>query len=85
VQFEGEGETEDFAWFPAWALIAEPARANATRLAQHGADTSAERCAWLVLNLLLLERQGRHADIIDGRRKLRAVHPRLFELYMRSR
>jgi hypothetical protein len=55
------------------------------RLAQHGADTPAERCAWLVLNLLLLERQGRPADIIDGRRKLRAAHPRLFELYMRSR
>lgn len=85
AQFEGDGETGDFAWFPAWTLIAEPGWASAMRLAQHGADTPAERCAWLVLNLLLLERQGRHADIIDGRRKLRAAHPGLFELYMRSR
>jgi hypothetical protein len=85
AQFEGDGETGDFAWFPAWTLIAEPGWASAMRLAQHGADTPAERCAWLVLNLLLLERQGRHTDIIDGRMKLRAAHPGLFELYMRSR
>lgn len=85
AQYEGDGEAGDFAWFPAWALIAEPGWATVMRLAQHGPDTPAERCAWLVLNLLLLERQGRHTDIIDGRRKLRAAHPRLFELYMRSR
>ena len=85
AQFEGDGEAEDFAWFPAWTLIAEPGWANVMRLAQHGAGTPAERCAWQMFNLLLLERQGRHADIIDGRRKLRAAHPRLFELYMRSR
>lgn len=85
AQFEGDGEAGDFAWFPAWALIAEPRWASAMRLAQHGADTPAERGAWLVLNLLLLERQGRHTEVIDGRRKLRAAHPALFDLYMRSR
>ncbi len=85
AQFEGDGETGDFAWFPAWTLIAEPGWAGALRLAQHGAGTPAERCAWLVLNLLLLERQGRHTEIIDGRRKLRAAHLGLFELYMRRR
>lgn len=85
AQYEGEGEADDFAWFPAWALVAEPGWASAMRLAQPGADTPAERCARQVLNLLLLERQGRHAEIIDGRRSLRVLHPRLFDLYMRSR
>lgn len=85
AEFEGEGEAGDFAWFPAWALIAEPGKAIAMRLAQPGANTLAERCAWQVLNLILLEHQGRHADIIEGRRNLRDMHPRLFDLYMRRR
>ena len=85
AQFEGDSEADDFAWFPAWVLVAEPGWAGAMRLAQPGADTPAERCSRQVLNLLLLERQGRHAEFIDGRRSLRALHPRLFDLYMRSR
>lgn len=85
AEFEGDGEPEDFAWFPAWVLIAESRWAAAMRLAQPGANTPAERCAWQVLNLLALERQGRHAEIIEGRRKLRDTHRLLFDLYMRSR
>jgi hypothetical protein len=85
AEFEGDGEPGDFAWFPAWALIAEPRWAAATRLAQHGANTQAERCAWQLLNLLALERQGRHAELIEGRRKLRDSNQGLFEFYMRSR
>lgn len=85
AQFEGEGNAEDFAWFPAWTLIAEPGWAGATRLAQSGDDTAAERCARQVLNLLLLERQGRHSEIVEGRRTLRALHPFLFDFYMQRR
>jgi hypothetical protein len=85
AEFEGDGEPGDFAWFPACALIAESRWAAAMRLAQPGANTPAERCAWQVLNLLALERQGRHAEIIESRRKLRDTHRLLFDLYMRSR
>ncbi len=84
-QFEGEGDADDFAWFPAWVLVAQPGWASAMRTAQPGADKPAERCARQVLNLLLLERQGRHADVIEGRRRLRALNPRLFDLYLRTR
>jgi hypothetical protein len=85
AEFEGESDAEDFAWFPVLTLIAEPRWAAAMRLAQPGADTPAERCARQLLNLLLLERQGRHTEIIEGRRNLRTLHPLLFDLYMRSR
>lgn len=85
AEFEGEGAAEDFAWFPAWALITAPHLAAAMRLAQHGADTPPERGAWQLLGLLSLERQGRQSDLIEGRKKLRALHPHLFDLYMRTR
>lgn len=85
ADFEGEGAEEDFAWFPAWALISAPRLATAMRLAQHGADTPPERGAWQLLGLLSLERQGRRSDLIEGRKKLRALHPHLFDLYMRTR
>lgn len=85
ADFEGEGTAEDFAWFPAWALITAPHLATAMRLAQRGADTPPERGAWTLLGLLSLERQGRQTDLIEGRRKLRALHPPLFDLYMRTR
>ena len=82
---EGEGTAEDFAWFPAWALIPAPHLATAMRLAHRGADTPPERGAWQLLGLLSLERHGRQTDLIEGRRKLRALHPHLFDLYMRTR
>jgi hypothetical protein len=85
AEFEGDGEPGDFAWFPAWALIAQPQWAAATGLAQPGANTPAERCARQLLNLLALERRGLHAKLIEGRRKLRDINASLFELYMRSR
>lgn len=85
AEFEGEGEPEDFGWFPAWTLIAEPHWAVGLRLAQAGAGTPAERCARQVLGLLVLERQGRHTELIEGRKRLRDLHRPLFDLYMRSR
>jgi hypothetical protein len=85
AEFEAEGAEDDFAWFPAWALIAERGLAHGLRLAQAGADTAAERCARIVLGLLLLERQGRHGELLEGRKKLREAHPRLFARYMKDR
>lgn len=85
TEFEGEGTAEDFKWFPTWALIADSQRAEGLRQAQDGAQTTPERCARLVVGLLTLECQGRHADLIAGRQKLRAVHPALFARYMQDR
>jgi hypothetical protein len=84
-EFEGEGGADDFAWFPAWALVADSRLAQGMRLAQGGANTRPERCARIVLGLLSLERQGSHAELIDGRRKLREASPALFARYMQDR
>lgn len=85
ADFEGDGEGEDFAWFPAWTLIAAPQWASAVRLAQAGANTPPERAARQMLNLLALERQGQHAKLIESRAALRAISAPLFEHYMRTR
>lgn len=72
----------DFAWFPAWALIVEPHRGAAARLAQPGANAAPERAARQVLSLLSLERQGLHTKLIEGRASLREKNARLFECQM---
>ena len=36
ADFEGAGTPDDFAWFPAWALIADSRLAECLRLAQAG-------------------------------------------------
>jgi hypothetical protein len=84
-EFEGEGSAEDFAWFPAWVLIADGRLAERLRLTQSGANTPPECCARIVLGLLVLERQGSHAELIESRRKLREAHPALFARYMQDR
>ena len=85
AEFEGDGTPQDFAWFPAWSLIVDKRLAEATKLAQSGADTQPERCTRIVLTLLTLERQGRHAELVEGRRKLREAQPALFARYMQDR
>lgn len=85
AEFEGEDTPDDFGWFPAWALIADRGLAAGLRLAQNGANTGPERCARIVLGLLVLERQGRHAELVESRRKLREEHPALFARYMQDR
>ena len=85
AEFEGEGTPDDFAWFPAWALIADSRLGERLRLSQAGANTRSEHCARIVLGLLSCERQGRHAELVEGRRKLRELHPALFARYMQGR
>ena len=85
AEFDGDAAGRDFAWFPAWASIVRPQLATRLHEAQAGADTAPERCARLVFSLLALEREGRHALLVDGRKKLRDAHAMLFERYMQSR
>ena len=85
AEFEGEGAADDFAWFPAWVVIADRRRVAGLLLAEDGAHTPAESCARIVLGLLALERQGRHAELVESRRKLREAHPVLFARYMQDR
>lgn len=85
AEFEGEGAADDFAWFPAWVLIADRRRATGLHLTQDGAHTLPETCARIVLGLFALERQGRHAELVESRRKLREAHPVLFARYMQDR
>ena len=82
--FESDDEA-DLAWFPAWALIAEPALAVVLRQTHTCGNTAPERGARLIMELLALERQGRHAELIAQRKRLRDLHPRLFGRYMATR
>jgi hypothetical protein len=82
--FESGGE-EDLAWLPAWALVVEPGLARILRETQICNDTASERAARLVMDLLILERQGRHGDLVDRRKRLRDLNPALFAHYMSTR
>jgi hypothetical protein len=50
-----------------------------------GNNHAPERVARLIVDLLALEKQGRHAEIVTLRKKLRDGHAGLFAFYMRSR
>ena len=75
----------DARWFPAWLLIAAPEMASVMREAQAGTGKAPERAARLIMELLLLEKQGRHADVVAHRRRLREVCPELYQCYMATR
>ena len=75
----------DLPWFPAWVLTHTPALAPHLALAQPSQHTDAERGMRLVLDLLSLERQGRHNDLVQRRRALRDLHAPLYAAYMSTR
>jgi hypothetical protein len=79
------GDDVDLAWFPACALISEPRLASVLCEAGTPAPDDAEQAARILMQLLALERQGRHAEIVERRRKLRALHEALFAHYMQTR
>jgi hypothetical protein len=83
--FEGVGGACDLPWFPAWVLTHTPALAPHLALAQPSQHTDAERGMRLVLDLLSLERQGRHNDLVQRRRALRDLHAPLYAAYMATR
>jgi hypothetical protein len=73
------------AWFPAWLLIEQPALLPRLREARRGQDSAPERAFWQVVELLGLERQARHADLMASRQRLRDAQPALYAAYMTSR
>jgi hypothetical protein len=83
----GVGDEGDLdpSWFPAWLLITAPEMASVIRQSQPGTSKAPERVARLIMELLALEKQGRHADLVAQRRKLRDLHPGLYKYYMSSR
>lgn len=76
---------EDFAWFPAWALLAHPELRAVVQGARTPLHSSPEQACHLVGELLVLERQGRHHEIVEQRQRLRALNPDLFAFYMQTR
>ena len=73
------------AWFPAWLLIDQPALLPLLREAQSGQHSAPEQVFRLLVELLGLERQGRHHALIASRKRLRDQQPALYSVYMQSR
>ena len=73
------------AWLPAWLLIDQPALLERLREARTGQDSPPERSFRLLVELLGLERQGRQAELIGHRKRLRDAQPVLFDAYLRRR
>ncbi|HEY5580383.1 MAG TPA: hypothetical protein VIK56_04330 [Rhodoferax sp.] len=85
VQFEGYENSDDLAWLGAWALTDQPNFAAAFALAQPSNHSAPERGMRLMIELLGLERQGRHHDIVIQRKDLKDLNGALFAAYMKSR
>lgn len=85
ASFEGEGGTGDLAWLPAWLLVEKSALAPLLRQAQPTRHGAPEQTMRLLLELLGLERQGRHRELVERRRVLRELHPFLYGAYMKTR
>jgi hypothetical protein len=77
--------TFDLAWFPAWVLTQRPQELVHLSQAQPGQYSAPEQAMRLLVNLLGLERQGRHHDIVAQRKNLRELNGWLFTSYMQTR
>ena len=85
AEFDGDGGARDLVWFPAWLLTHRPALAPQLALAQPSPNEAPERALRLLLDLLALERQGRHHDLVQRRRTLRGLQRHLYDAYMATR
>lgn len=85
ADFEGGGDSDDAAWFPAWLLTERPQFSELPAAARTSRGSPAEQGWQLLMTLLSLERQGRHADLIEHRRRLKGLHEGLYRSYMKSR
>jgi hypothetical protein len=78
-------DSEDLRWFAAWVLTDCPALREHLALAQPSHHSAPEQAMRLMVELLGLERQGRHADIVVRRKVLRDLQPSLYAAYMKTR
>lgn len=89
ASFEGDstdrGAESDLSWFPAWLLTERPTLREPLAFAQPSQHSAPEQAMRLMVELLGLERQGRHADIVARRKLLRDLQPSLYAAYMKSR
>lgn len=87
ARFENSFDSAETGWdaLPAWVLIEQPLLADALSAAQAPPDRLAAEAFATVLALLRLERQGRHHDIVEKRRRLRELSAPLFAQYMKTR
>lgn len=85
ANFEGAGDVNDLAWFPAWVLTDHPGLADHLGPAQGSQHHPPEQAMRVLIELLGLERQGRHHDIIARRKTLRDLRPSLYGAYMKTR
>jgi len=69
ARFEGHGDVRDLAWFPAWVLTETPGLSRLLGRAQHSLHTEPEQAMRLLVEILGLERQGRHHDLVARRRR----------------
>ena len=75
----------ELAWFPAFALIAEPGLAEVLRNARTPGQDPPEQAVHTVMQLLSLERQGRHHEVVAKRKALLALNEALFKRYLATR
>lgn len=85
ASFEGDGDLRDLAWLPAWVLTEKPALSAQLGQAQPSLHTPPEQALRLLLEILGLERQGRHHEMVVRRKALRDLHPALYMAYMATR
>ncbi len=83
--FDDSDEPGALAWFPAWLLTEASGLASLLRETQSSHHTAPERAMRLMLELLALERQGRHRDLIGARKVLRETHASLWAAYIKRR
>jgi hypothetical protein len=89
TDFEGEalgaGDPADLPWLAAWVLTERPDLAPLLSQAQASLQSPPERAMRLMLDLLSLERQGRHHDLVARRKLLRDAHASIYSAYMKTR
>jgi hypothetical protein len=85
ADFERVGDARDRAWLPAWAVIDTPMLALPIGAAQAGRGDEPERALRLAIDLFALERQGRHRELMERRKRLRDLHAGLFASYVKTR
>lgn len=79
------GDTTGLAWFPAWVLTDTPALAARLGQARPSGDRAPERGMRLMLELLALDPEGNHHEIVQRRQALRDTQAALYAAYLKTR